>query len=155
MIVVMTASEDIKDELWPLYQEYANELSSYDGEKRSGGSRHYPCFDACWKEEKCTPFVILYDNEPIGFCFIRDSGLSFSIDEFYIRPLHRRRGFGKFAVDKVREHCRALGRHDTITANVYVNNEPAVEFWKSAGFRDTGGRTRIKDLRLIEMESEF
>lgn len=155
MIEITVAPESRKDEVWQLYQEYAQELSLYDGEKRKRGSYHYPYFDLYWEEDKRTPFLVLYDHEPIGFCLMQDIGVSYRIDEFYIRPLHRRRGFGKQVVEHIKDHCRRLGWHKTLAANVYVNNLPAVEFWKSAGFVDTGRRTRVKDLRLIETETEL
>jgi predicted acetyltransferase len=155
MLEVVIAPADSKETVWELYQEYAQELSQYDGEKRRRGSYHYPYFDLYWEEEKRTPFLILYDHEPIGFCLLQDIDISYQIDEFYIRPLHRRRGFGKLAVEHVKEYCRKLGRHKTIIANVYVNNRTAIEFWRSAGFRDTGRRIRVKDLRLIETEADL
>ncbi|MCL5103403.1 MAG: GNAT family N-acetyltransferase [Armatimonadetes bacterium] len=155
MIEVVVAPEDRKEELWKLYQEYAHELSQYDGEKRRGGAYHYPCFDWYWSEARCTPFLVLYDHEPIGFCFLQDIGICYRIDEFYIRPIHRRRKFGKHAVDCVKNHCIKHGRHNIIAANVYVNNLTAISFWQSVGFRDTGRRTRIKDLRMIETEADL
>ena len=82
-------------------------------------------------------------------------GVSYRIDEFYVRPLHRRRGFGRIAVEHVKECCRKLGRHKTLAANIYVNNKPALAFWQSAGFVDTGRRVRIKDLRMIEAEADL
>ncbi len=42
-----------------------------------------------------------------------------------------------------------------MAANVYVNNDPAIRFWQSAGFRDTGRRMRIKNLRMIETEADL
>lgn len=155
MIEVLVAPEDTKDELWKLYLEYAQELSRYDGEKRPSQARHYPCFDWYWSEPRCTPFAILYDHEIIGFCFLQDIGICYRIDEFYIRPIHRRRKFGNYAVEHVKDHCRKLGRHKILSANIYVNNAPAIAFWQSAGFHDTGRRSRIKDLRLIETEAEL
>lgn len=155
MLEVVVAPEESKEVLWELYQEYAQELSKYDGERRRRGSYHYPCFDLYWEEETRTPFLILYDHEPVGFCLLQDIGVSYRIDEFYIRPLQRRRGFGLQAVECVKQYCRRQGRHSTIAANVYVNNEPAIRFWQSAGFRDTGRRTRVKNLRLIEMEADL
>lgn len=155
MIEIIVAPEESKETLWEMYQEYAHELSQYDHEKRRGGAYHYPCFDYFWQDNHCVPFLIFLDHEPIGFCFMRDIGLSYRIDEFYIRPLHRRRKFGRLAIEKVMNHCRSLGRHKTIIANVYVNNEPALAFWNSVGFRDTGRRERVKELRLAEMEASL
>ena len=155
MIEILVAGEERKEELWRLFLEYARELSTYDGEKRPAGPRHYPDFDLYWTENNRYPYIILYDHEPIGFCFLTDSGVNYQIDEFYIRPLHRRRGFGHQAVGHIKECCRKLGRHKTLAANIYVNNRPAIEFWQSVGFADTGRRTRIKDLRLIETEAQL
>lgn len=155
VIEIVIAPEDRRDELWTLFQEYCDELSSFDGEKRPHSPRHYPYFDLYWQESKRFPFLLLSDHEPAGFCLMRDTGLCYEIAEFYIRPLYRRRGLGKLLVDFVKNFCREHGRHDTLAANVYVNNEPAVRFWLSAGFRDTGRRTRIKDLRMIETEASL
>ena len=155
MIEVVEAPESKKELLWDMYQEYAQELAEYDGEKRRRGSYHYPYFDLYWEEDKRTPFLIFCDHEPIGFCLFQDTGLTYQIAEFYVRPLHRRRGFGCCAIEKIKEHCRELGRHTTLAANIYVNNIPAIEFWKKAGFKDTGRRTRVKDLRMIESEADL
>lgn len=164
MIEIVVAPESRRGELWTLFQEYCQELSAYDGEKRPIGSRHYPCFDLYWDcdsgrnaspEALRVPFLVIYDHEPIGFCLMQDAGTSYRIDEFYIRPLHRRRGFGRLVVSFVKDYCSNLGRHKTIAADIYVNNDPAVKFWLSAGFADTGRRTRIKDLRMIETEAEL
>jgi predicted acetyltransferase len=155
VIEIVVAPESQRGELWTLFQEYCQELSSYDGERRPMSSHHYPSFDLYWEQTGCVPFLVIYDHEPIGFCLIQDVGTSYRIDEFYIRPLHRRRGFGKLVVNFVKDYCSNLGRHKTIAANIYVNNEPAVKFWLSAGFADTGRRTRIKDLRMIETEAEL
>ena len=155
MIEIVIAPDDRRHELWTLFQEYCQELSSYDGEKRPQTSRHYPAFDLYWENTTHVPFIVLYDHEPVGFCLMCDTGVSYRIEEFYIRPLHRRRGFGKLVVDFVKDFCRQRGRHDTLAANIYVNNEPAVKFWLCAGFKDTGRRTRIKELRMIETETSL
>ena len=155
MIEIIVAPESRKEELWKLYQDYAHELSLYDGEKRRRGSYHYPHFDFYWQDERRTPFLILYDHEPIGFCLLQDVGISYRVDEFYILPLQRQRGFGRTAVEHVRDYCRMLGRHTILAANVYVNNERALKFWQAVGFKDTGRRSRIKDLRVIEAEMDL
>jgi len=153
MVEIAVAPEESKEQLWQLFLEYADELSELDGETRPHLKRHYDYFDQFWTDENRTPFLILYDHEPVGFCLIEDTGVSYKINDFYVRPLHRRRGFGRMAVERVKEHCRALGRHTIIAANVYVNNAPAISFWQSAGFKDTGRRVRIRRLRLIETET--
>lgn len=155
MVEIIVAPEERRGEVWTLFQEYCDELSQYDGEKRPKSRRRYPSFDQYWENPDRVPFLVIYHHEPVGFCLIQDTGIFYRVDEFYIRPLHRRRGFGKMVVDFVKEYCRNLGRHDILAANVYVNNEPAIRFWQSAGFRDTGRRTRVKNLRMIETEAEL
>lgn len=155
MVEIIVAPESQRGQLWTLFQEYCQELSTYDGEKRPQSARHYPSFDLYWEDTGYFPFLVLYDHEPIGFCLMQDIGTCYRIDEFYITPLHRRRGFGKLVVNFVKDYCRSLGRHSTIAANIYVNNDAAIKFWLSAGFSDTGRRTRIKDLRMIETEAEL
>jgi len=155
MLEVFIAPQSAKEDIWDLFQEYADELSQYDGEKRRRGVYHYPCFDLYWTQTNRFPFSIHYDHELIGFCFMQDTGVDYRIDEFYLRPVRRRRGFGLHAVERVKQHCRELGRHSILAANVYVNNKPAMEFWQKAGFRDTGRRTRVKDLRLVETEADL
>lgn len=155
LIEIIVAPESQRDELWTLFQEYCQELSIYDGEQRPRGPHRYAYFDLYWKLTDHFPLLVLYDHEPAGFCLLEDTGVSYYIDEFYIRPLHRRRGFGKLVVNFVKDYCVNLGRHNTLAANIYVNNEPAVKFWLSAGFRDTGRRTRIKNLRMIETETSL
>ncbi len=155
MVEVIVAPEEHKDSLWQLFLEYADELSKLDGETRPHTHRHYPYFDSYWESERHIAFAVLSDHEPVGFCLMQDTGVSYRIDEFYIRPLHRRRGFGLTAVEHVKNRCREMGRHKILAANIYVNNEQAIAFWKAAGFCDTGRRLRIKNLRMIETEAEL
>lgn len=156
MIEIVVAPEDSKDQLWQLFLEYCEELKTYDGETRPHWSRHYPDFDLYWQEETRVPFLLRYDHEPAGFCLVQDDGLSYRIKEFYIRPLHRRRGFGQLLVDYVKEYCRELAQHKTMSASIYINNQSAVSFWQSVGFRDTGERSRLnKTVRVMETEAQL
>lgn len=155
MLDIMVAPKERREELWDLFLEYVECLREYDGEVRPHRKRHYPYFDSYWEDEGRTAFIILYDHEPVGFCLLHDTGVSYRIDEFYIRPLHTRRRFGSQAVEFIRDHCREMGRHDVLAANVYVNNTPAIGFWKAVGFRDTGRRIRAKGVRLMEMENSL
>ena len=155
MIEIIVAPQNRKEELWELFVEYAHELSNYDGEPRPRTVHHYPGFDSYWESEDRIPFLIIYDHEPVGFCLMQDTGVSYQIKEFYVRPLHRRRGFAKLAVAFVKDYCIKLGRHKQLSADIYINNEPAIKFWQSVGFRDTGRRGRLKNSRLMETEADL
>lgn len=155
MIEVMIAPDETREEIWELYQEYALELAAFYDDKERRNAHYDVCFDDYWDNDTRTPFMILYDHELIGFCLLTDTGVHYMIDEFYIRPLHRKRGFGKAAVQHVLDYCRSLHRHESVGANVQVANTDAIAFWKSLGFQDTGRRTRIGKQRLIETEARL
>lgn len=155
MLQIQVAPEELREKLWQLFLDYASELSTLDGQTRPRVKRHYEYFDKFWEDENRTPFAVIYDHEPVGFCFVEDTGVCYKITDFYIIPLHRRRGFGRAAVNHVREYYKQQMRHTHITAHVYVNNLPAIRFWQAAGFCDTGRRIRIKHIRLIEMECKL
>lgn len=155
MIEILVADNDIKEDVWKLYQEYAKELAVYSEKQSRRTSSNYPFFDEYWDDDHRFPIVIIYDHELTGFCLLTDTGICYMIDEFYIRPLHRRRSFGKFAVEHIKDFCRQHGRHKTICANIFVNNTIAIAFWKSLGFKDTGRRSRVRKVRLMETEAEL
>lgn len=155
MIEVTVAPDEMKEVVWELYQEYAEELAQYYSEKERRTARYDACFDEYWRDDHRTPFLIIYDHEIIGFCLLTDTGTHYMIDEFYIRPVQRGREFGRFAAEYVLDHCRNLGRHNTVGANIQVGNHGAMAFWKSVGFHDTGRRTRIAHQRLIETEADL
>lgn len=155
MIELVVAPDETREEVWELYQEYAAELAELYDEKTRRHAHYTACFDEYWDDDTRTPFLILYDHELIGFCFLTDTGTRYMIDEFYIHPLQRCRGFGRFAVEHILERCGREGHHNIVGANVQVSNVDAVNFWRSIGFHDTGRRTRIGKQRLIETELDL
>ena len=155
MIEVTIAPIEIREQVWELYQEYAQELAQYYDEKDRRRAYHDVCFDEYWEQDNRTPFVIIYDHELIGFCLLTDAATHYMIDEFYIKPIQRGRGFGGYAVERVLDHCRQQGRHTTVGANVQVGNTGAIAFWKSVSFHDTGRRTRMGHQRLVETEADL
>lgn len=153
---IIRANDELKEPLWNLYRDYVQELALYDGEKRPiTNHRHYFCFDQYFVDKSYIPYAISFQNEIIGFCILRDFDGILRIEEFYIHPIHRRRGFGQAAVRSVLNECRLEGYEGRLQADVYLNNEPALNFWKSAGFYDTGRRTRIGKLRIVETQSDI
>jgi len=155
MIEIIVAPDETREEVWELYEDYAAELAELYDEKTRRHAHYTACFDEYWEQNRRTPFLIIYDHELTGFCLLTDTGTRYVVDEFYVSPLHRRRGFGRAAVEQIIDYCRQEGRHNTVGAYVQVGNTDAINFWKSLGFHDTGRRTRIGGQRLIETETDL
>jgi ribosomal protein S18 acetylase RimI-like enzyme len=85
---------------------------------------------------------LLYDGlAPIGY-IILTIGFSFEfrghdafIDELYIVPAHRRRGFGHQAMAFVEQKAREMGVN-ALHLEVDRGNDPALELYRRAGYKD-------------------
>lgn len=85
---------------------------------------------------------LLYDGtELIGY-IILTIGFSFEfrghdafIDELYIVPAHRRRGFGRQAMSFVEKEAREMGVN-AIHLEVDQGNDAALELYSRTGYRD-------------------
>jgi len=95
--------------------------------------RLIPAFGAIW--------MLCEGNKPIGY-IILTIGFSFEfhghdafIDELYIDPAYRRRGFGRQAVAFLEERAREMGVH-AVHLEVDHGNDPAFELYRRAGYED-------------------
>ena len=70
----------------------------------------------------------------LGFSF-EFHGHDAFIDELYIDAAHRRRGFGRQAVDFVEKKARAMGVN-AIHLEVDQGNDPAFELYRRTGYQD-------------------
>jgi ribosomal protein S18 acetylase RimI-like enzyme len=70
----------------------------------------------------------------LGFSF-EFHGHDAFIDELYIDTAHRRRGFGRQAVDFVEKKAREMGVH-AIHLEVDQGNDPAFELYRRTGYED-------------------
>jgi ribosomal protein S18 acetylase RimI-like enzyme len=85
---------------------------------------------------------LLYDGPALVGYIILTIGFSFEfhghdafIDELYIAPSHRRRGYGRQAVEFVAEKAREMGVN-AIHLEVDHSNDPAIELYRRAGYED-------------------
>ena len=92
-----------------------------------------PAFGRVW---------LVYDGAALVGYIILTIGFSFEfrghdafIDELYVSPAYRRRGFGRQAVAFVEERARAMGVH-AIHLEVDDGNDPALELYRRTGFQD-------------------
>ncbi|HUM06915.1 MAG TPA: GNAT family N-acetyltransferase [Terriglobales bacterium] len=94
-----------------------------------------PVFGLVW--------LILDGNIPVGYivlCFgysLEYHGRDAFVDEFYLVESHRRRNWGRLALEFIREQAR-LHHVRAIHLEVVRRNTGAMEFYRKLGFRDHG-----------------
>jgi ribosomal protein S18 acetylase RimI-like enzyme len=85
---------------------------------------------------------LLFDGPDLAGYIILTIGFSFEfhghdafIDELYIAPAYRRRGYGRQAVAFVEQKAREMGVN-AIHLEVDDGNDPALELYRRAGYED-------------------
>ena len=79
------------------------------------------------------PFVLLYEDQIVGYIVLWDYGESLHIANITVHPQYRRVGLGRFMIRFAKEKARELGIK-TITLEVRESNEPARRLYESEGF---------------------
>ena len=92
-----------------------------------------PSFGGVW---------LLFENESLVGYIVLTLGFSFEfrghdafIDELYIEPEFRRRGYGAKAVGFVEEQARKMGAN-ALHLEVDHGNDPAMELYRRSGYED-------------------
>ena len=98
--------------------------------------RHFlslPAFGRVW---------LLYDASALVGYIILTLGFSFEfhghdafIDEFYVVPEHRRRGYGRQALAFLEQKAREIGV-TAVHLEADHGNDPAIELYRRSGYRD-------------------
>ncbi len=125
-------NKDEKTVLVRMMLDYFAEIDSTKISKSTGKAvLDYPFLDTYWTEEKRFPYFICSKQELIGFVLINDWSFDphynadFSIAEFYIKKLYRRKGIGK----KI-----AFDLFDLFEGKWEIRqsaqNKPAIKFWR-------------------------
>jgi diamine N-acetyltransferase len=103
-----------------------------------------PAFGGVW--------LLCDGNKPVGY-MVLTLGFSFEfrgydafIDELYITPEYRRKGFGRQAVEFLEEQARKRGVN-ALHLEVDPGNDPALELYRRSGFVDHGRFLMTKWLR--------
>ena len=92
-----------------------------------------PAFGKTWllfEGDLLVGYIVL----TIGFSFEFHGHDSF-IDELYVEPAYRRRGFGRQAVEFIEKRAREMGVN-AIHLEVDRGNDPAFELYRRTGFED-------------------
>jgi GNAT superfamily N-acetyltransferase len=117
-----------------ILMEYSRELYKYERfPSTKFASAKY--FDYYWTEEERFPFIAVRKDGVAGICLLRDTGESYSIAEFYIKPKYRRIGLGRRFVRFIIDFCKENGRYRELYANSLADNLLAKWFWNSVGFK--------------------
>jgi ribosomal protein S18 acetylase RimI-like enzyme len=81
-------------------------------------------------QETIAGYVVL----TLGFSF-EFRGHDAFIDELYIEPAYRRRGYGREAVRFLEEQARKMGAN-ALHLEVDYGNDPAMELYRRSGYQD-------------------
>ncbi len=141
------ATLEEKEIVKQLLMEYSREMYKYERVPSSKfASAQY--FDDYWIEQERFPFIAIRKEIVAGICLLRDTGESYSIAEFYIKPKYRRIGLGRKFIRFIIDFCRTEGKYKEVFANSLVDNLLAKWFWNSIGFR-------TKEVQEAEKEKFF
>jgi ribosomal protein S18 acetylase RimI-like enzyme len=92
-----------------------------------------PAFGRVWLLYE-GPTLVGYIVLTIGFSF-EFHGHDAFIDELYIAPAHRRRGFGRQAIAFLEQKACEIGVN-AVHLEVDRGNDPALELYRRSGYRD-------------------
>jgi GNAT superfamily N-acetyltransferase len=87
-----------------------------------------------WLADEYQAYLIERGARPIGYALFRSEPDHIYLRHFFIRPSHRRQGFGRGTFEQLVQHVWPPGAR--LRLDVLVNNEVGIRFWRSVGFQD-------------------
>jgi ribosomal protein S18 acetylase RimI-like enzyme len=87
-----------------------------------------------WLEADYRAVLFEVSAEPVAYLLYRPSEDGIYLRQLFVCRGHRRRGYGRLALDLFRD--RILSSGTVISLEVLVNNDVALSFWRAVGFRD-------------------
>ena len=130
-----------------IFAEYKRQTLRNHGEAPGGKKMFYELFDgiiAKASESDTEHFAIMQSGkELIGFASISTASSDIvsvpyaygTVNDFYISPKHRRKGYGRILNSYTDKIFRDNG---TSTVLLYPDPVYGIPFWKAVGYRDTG-----------------
>ncbi len=152
-----------------IFAKYKIKSLRNHGETPCGKKTFYNLFDsivarACESDTK--HFIVMHSGkELIGFASIETASTNVvdipysygAVNDFYISPKHRRKGYGRILNVHIENVFKANG-----TNTVLLNPDPVsgIDFWKAMGYCDTGihqgwGRHLVYIKHLTEKDVEI
>lgn len=83
------------------------------------------------------PYVLIREDEIVGYIVLWDYGESLHIANITVHPNYRRRGYGRFMLKFAISKAREMGKR-MLTLEVRESNEPARKLYESEGFEAIG-----------------
>jgi len=132
--VIRPAERTDIPKIWALINELADYEKLSHAVTGSAESLERDVFD----KPACTVFVYELDDEVIGYTLSFSTYSTFRtlpgvwLEDLYITPEHRGKGFGKQLMNNLIRHCsdHGLGR---LEWSVLDWNEPSIQFYKAMG----------------------
>lgn len=87
-----------------------------------------------WIQSEYTAVIFEKEQEPVAYALYREGDSEVYLRQLFVRRDCRRQGIGREAVTILRSKLWPLGKRYTV--EVLTANSPAVEFWRSLGYRD-------------------
>lgn len=78
--------------------------------------------------------VIFHDPQPVGYALYKKEPGHLYLRQFYVVPEKRRRGIGRSALTLLKTEIWPTDLR--MTVDVLCANKPAIDFWRSVGYRD-------------------
>ena len=130
MVKIVEAPVSDKAKFEHLLDQYLSELKAHrEFNVGATDSKTYPYLDAYWNEKGRHPYLFYFENQLVGFSFIRDTQSTESdsshVAEFYILPRQRLKGIGKEAA--IRIFCLFPGNWEL---QIHRKNKAAIGFWE-------------------------
>lgn len=114
-----------------------------------------PLSDFADQLERGCVFAAFLGVEPVGCMALVLDGAEAEIASVYVRPQHRRRGIARRLLGAVMSEARR-GRVGRLSLIVAEQNEPALRFYRRAGFspeKERPPRALTRDGRLLDLMS--
>lgn len=88
---------------------------------------------ADWLAGEYSAVLFMEAGKPIGYALFRREPEYVYLRQFFVQSEHRRRGFGRAAIEWLHKHVWAERR---VRIDVLIGNATGIAFWRAVGFRD-------------------
>jgi predicted acetyltransferase len=131
-LAVKLASIDDKNIISNLYCCYLHDLSEFTDsiETDENGRFIWDSADLYWENSSLHPFLIWYQNKPIGFILLTEKpyvleGCDFCVQEFFILKKYRRQGLGRKLLKDIFQTYKGV-----YCLLILEKNKIALNFWR-------------------------
>lgn len=150
MIKLVPITAESKPLLWQLLQEHLAYIGSFYGDvPDENGVYPYRYFDAYFQDCDRFPYLFEADGQPVGFALVNSHSetgeqTDFAMAEFYILPVHRRKGYAADAA------CQLFTIHSgRWQIKYHIDNLPAGTLWKNLAKPYSSKLTPLNEIEVV------